>query len=113
VEVFSGLVGTLGLASLVYGLLILNQLSRKLGAVTKMPPFFRGYYLAGVLVGLALLTRLVRTSLLSKPLEDSAQLAWLNSPLVDLLGYHLALALAMTISLAVTWRYWSWLLREP
>jgi hypothetical protein len=29
-----------------------------------------------------------------------------------LLAYHVPLALGLTVSLVVIWRYWSWLLRE-
>ncbi len=110
-EVFSGLIGMVGLAGVLYALVLLNQLSRKLGAVTKMAPYYRGYYVAAGLVGVAALARLLATSVLGASLNQP-DIAWLNDPLFLLLAYHLPLALALTLSLGITWRYWSWLLRE-
>lgn len=109
-KVLSGLIGMVGIASLLYALTLLNQLSRKLGAVTKMPPFYRGYYVAIALAALAFLARLVHISGLGN--LEQPEIAWLGSTGFAILVYHVPLALAVTISLFVTWRYWSWLLRE-
>jgi len=109
-KVLSGLIGMMGIASLLYALNLLNQLSRKLGSVTKMPPFYRGYYVAIALVAIAGLARLAHISGLGN--LEQPDIAWLGSTGFALLTYHVPLALAVTISLFVTWRYWSWLLRE-
>jgi hypothetical protein len=109
---FSGLIGLVGLASVLYALYILNQLSRKLGAVTKMPPYFRGFYVAAVLGACAFLARIIRTSAISASGVANPELAWAREPLFAVLGYHLPLAVAMTISVAIAWRYWSWLWQD-
>jgi hypothetical protein len=36
----------------------------------------------------------------------------LNSPLFYLLLHHLPLALGLSLGVAITWHYWSWLLKE-
>jgi hypothetical protein len=112
VEVFSGLIGMVGLAGLIYVLNMMRQLSNRLGAVTKMAPYYRAYSVAAILCMLAFVTRLLRTSVLGQAPDHRLPLPWLYDPGLDLAGYHLPLAVALTISLVVTWRYWAWLLRE-
>jgi hypothetical protein len=108
--VFGAILGSLGVFSLLYALVTLAQFSRKLGAVTKMRPFYRGYYAAAGLVGLALVMRLVRTSVfLASPQSMSPVL---EEPLFYFFLYHLPLALGTTLGVALTWHYWSWLLKE-
>lgn len=109
-RIVSAIVGTFGLLSLIYALYLLAQLGRKLGAVTKMRPIYRGYYAAVVLVGLSLVLRLVRASVFWA--ESEGLPAALNEPLLYLLLYHLPLAVGMTVGLAITWYYWNWLLKE-
>lgn len=110
-RIVGAILGTFALISLIYALLILAQLGRKLGAVTKMHSTYRGYYAAAVLVGLALVVRLLRASVFwAEPGELPSAL---NEPLLYLLLYHLPLAVGMTIGLAITWHYWKWLLKEP
>ena len=108
-EILSAILGSLGLASLIYALLILARLGEKLGAVTKMRPYYRGYYVAVAFVGLALLIRLVRASVFSSTQGASGLL---DSSLFYLLFYHLPLAVGMSVGLAITWYYWKWLLKE-
>ncbi len=108
--VLSGLIGTAGIASLIYAMGLLTLLSRKLGAVTKMRRYYRGYYVAIVLGVCALAARLVYIS--GRGNVDQPATPWWGSSTFALLAYHLPLALAISISLAITWRYWSWLLRE-
>jgi len=108
--IVGAILGTFGLISLIYALLILAQLGKKLGAVTKMRSVYRGYYAAVVLVGLSLVLRLVRASVFWA--EPDSLPAALNEPLLYLLLYHLPLAVGMTVGLAITWHYWKWLLKE-
>jgi hypothetical protein len=109
-RIFAAILGTAGLAGVLYALAVLAQFGRKLGAVTKMRPYYRGYYVAIICVGLALITRLLRASVFWA--EQPQAIPFLSEPLFQLLLYHLPLAIGLTASLVVTWHYWSWLLKE-
>ena len=108
--VVGAVLGSLALFSLLYALIILAQFGNKLGAVTKMRRFYRGYYAAAGLVGLALVGRFVRGSVVWASPESVSPI--LNQPLFYLFFYHLPLALGLTLGLLITWHYWSWLLKE-
>jgi hypothetical protein len=110
VNIVTAILGSVGLAAVLIMLVILAQFGRKLGAVTKMPPFYRGYYVAIGCVGMALVIRLIRASVFWAPPESISHS--LNSPLFYLLLYHVPLALGLSLSLGITWNYWSWLLKE-
>ncbi len=83
----------------------------RLGAVLKMPPLYRRFYLGAGLVGFSLIAYVVFVSMAADPASapqlhsDVAQAVWL-------LVYHLPLAAGLTVGLVTAWRYWSWLLRE-
>ena len=109
-SVVGAILGSVGIISLIYGLFVLAQFGRKLGAVTKMRAFYRGYYAAAGCLGLALVVRFIRASVFWAPPETIS--AALNAPLFYLLLYHLPLALGLSVGLAITWHYWSWLLKE-
>ena len=93
--------------SLVIVFHILAKLSKQFGSVLKMPPYYKGYYLAEILGGIAFVTHLWQASLLlSQPTSTTHPFEttlWL---------YHLPLALAVTIALIITWKYWGWLFIE-
>jgi len=108
--VVGAVLGSLALFSLLYALVILAQFGSKLGAVTKMRPCYRGYYVAAGLVGLALVGRFVRGSVVWAAPEFMSPI--LKEPLFYLFSYHLPLALGVTLGLVITWHYWSWLLSE-
>lgn len=108
--IVGAILGSLGLFALLYALVILAQFGNKLGAVTKMRPFYRGYYGAACLVGIALIVRFIRTSVFWASPGSMSPI--LNEPLFYLLLYHLPLALGMTLGVGITWHYWSWLLKE-
>ena len=91
-------------------LIILGQLSNRLGGVLRMPPYYRQFYVGAGLVGLALLDYLVSVSLAADP--AGAPFSHLQSLPATLLLYHLPLALGLTIGLAAAWRYWARLLHE-
>jgi hypothetical protein len=110
VEIVWAILGSAGLASILFALVILAQFGRKLGAVTKMPPFYRGYYGAVGLVGVALVVWFIRTSVFWAHPEDIPSL--LSAPVFYLLSYHLPLAIGLSLGLVITWHYWSWLLKE-
>jgi hypothetical protein len=108
--IIGAVLGAVGLISVLYALLVLAQFGRKLGAVTKMRPFYRSYYVAAGCVGLALVMRFIRASVFWAPPETVPSMV--NAPSFYLLLYHLPLAIGLSLGLAVTWHYWSWLLKE-
>jgi hypothetical protein len=109
-EIVWAILGLAGLMSVLYALVILAQFGRKLGAVTKMQPFYKGYYAAIGCVGVALVVRLIRTSVFWAQPGDIPSL--LNAPVFYLLLYHLPLAIGLSLGLGITWHYWNWLLKE-
>lgn len=90
--------GLLGPASIVIALVVIAQLSQRLGAVTKRPPIYRWFYVSVVLVALSVVERLVA-------------LVIPNAFSTDLL-YDLPFATGLVIAVVIAWRYWSWLLSE-
>ena len=108
-NVVIGLAGSLGLLAVIYTLFILAALSQRIGAVMTMPPLYRGFYLGAACLSLAFFGRLLRVSAL---LASPEKLTFLTDDLFYVLVYHLPLAVGLTMSLVITWRYWSWLLRE-
>jgi hypothetical protein len=101
--------GVIGLAGVAYTLYILANLSRRLGAVTKMPPYYRGFYIA---IGLLTLSILARVILNSVELAPERSTGVVSVPWFSLVAYHIPFVLAMVISVAVAWRYWIWLFKE-
>lgn len=99
---------SVGLFAVVYLLYILANLSQRLGSVTKMKNYYRGFYAA---IGLVLAAIVTRVAISSLALSPSGERLWTN-PLLALIGYHLPLVAAIVISVMVTWRYWNWLLKE-
>lgn len=99
----------LGLLAALFMLYIFSTLSRRLGNVTKMKPYYRGLYIGIALMGLAVLAHLLRV------------IWWLDAAALPeiftrdsfyTLTYYVPMTLAVTISLVVVWRYWSWLFTE-
>lgn len=101
--------GSLSLLAALYALYILANLSRRYGQVIRMRPYYRGFYAAMGLIGLAFMGHLMRDSVILAP-EQGPPL--LNEDWFYLLTYYLPLALAVTLSIGVAWRYWSWLFKE-
>ncbi len=101
--------GIIGLAAVFFLLFMLATLSYHLGAVTKMKPYYRGFYVAMGILSLPFIVRLVRSSLVLSP-QNTPDL--LQSPTFYLFTYHLPFALAITLSSVMAWRYWNWLFQE-
>jgi uncharacterized membrane protein len=101
--------GVIGLAAVAYMLYIFANLSRRLGAVTKMKPYYRGFYVA---IGLLIISILARVTLSSLALAPEPRNDLVSTPLFSLVAYHIPFALAMATSVALAWRYWSWLFKE-
>jgi len=107
------LVAMAGLAGVLYAVMILTTLSRRLGAVARMGPQYRLFYLAIGLIALAIAARLFRAFDVLTPASSPDAPLWLHqAPIFYTLTYYLPLALGVTISLAVVWQYWGWLVRE-
>lgn len=102
--------GTLGTVSLILLFYILAKLSERFGAVVKMSPLYRYYYLSLVLALIGSTTHLIsaRADLTSENIPN-----WFTEPWFLLLAHHLPLAIGATIALYITWHYWSWLITEP
>ena len=108
---FFALIGCLGEAALIYAVVILLQLSKKLGEVTKMKRYYRGYYASAALLFLALIVRILNASLLFSPIASSE--AWQQNHWIAFsLPHNILLAIGLTIALPVTIKYWGWLLKE-
>lgn len=108
-KVIVGLAGSLGLLAIIYTLFTLAAFSQKIGLVRKMPPLYRGFYFGIACLIVSFFARFLRVSAF---LISSDVPIFSDDDLFYLLAYHLPLAVGLTMSLVVTWRYWSWLLRE-
>lgn len=95
--------------SAIYMTLIMARLSKKLGAVTKMPGYYRGFYVSAILLLVSLIAYFLKSSVL---LASQQLPTWLNNGFLYLFTYHLPFAIGTSISLAIALRYWGWLLRE-
>ena len=89
-----------GLVAIMALLYIFAMLSKRLGAVTKMKPYYRGFYIAMLAVAIAMAAALLRQP--GAPGDGSTYV----------FAYYLPLILAGAISLVVAYRYWGWLFRE-
>jgi hypothetical protein len=95
--------------SAIYIILIMAKLSQKLGAVTKMRGYYRGFYISAIFLLVSLIAYFLKTSVL---LASEQAPALLNNDWFYLLTYYLPLAVGTSVSLAITLRYWDWLLKE-
>jgi hypothetical protein len=103
---WAGLLGLLGQASVLVALLVIGQLSKRLGGVTRAPRYHLGFYAAAILMGISILARLLN---LGRGPEVAAALG--QDGLWVLLYIGLP-AIAVTLGTIIAWRYWSWLLAE-
>lgn len=108
-NIVAAVLGSVGLISAIYITLIMASLSQKLGAVTRMRGYYRGFYVSAIFLLVSLIAYFLRTSVL---LASEQVLALLNNDLFYLFTYYLPLAIGTSIGLAITLRYWDWLLKE-
>ena len=101
--------GSLSLLALIHTFYIMGNLSRRYGQVIRLPPLYRGYYIGMMLICIAFISHLMRDSVILAP-DQGPRL--LSSETFYVLAYYLPLALAVTVAIAVSWRYWSWILKE-
>jgi len=93
------LIGQLGIC---FALIVMARLSRRLGQMTRAQPYYRGFYVAAILILVSIAARLLNDYFL---FADPHQLGWV-------LVYDGIPALAVTMGVVIAWRYWSWLLAE-
>jgi len=103
------ILGVLGVFSIIYLNLLLSNLSRRLGTVTQMKPYYRWFLVAGAFVTIAALSQLIRGTAMLAP--DLALSVFLE-PWFALVTYHLPLAIGVTLDLAIVWCYWGWMFKE-
>lgn len=100
---FFSLLATFTPVAITVMLLVLNELSKRLGAVLKLGKLHRLYYVAALLTGTSAIVRLLSISF-SNPDFNTASGDTLFS-----LVYSLSLVSGVAVGLGVTWRYWGWL----
>jgi hypothetical protein len=103
------LLGALSTLSIIVILYVLAKLSERFGTVIKMRPRYRYYYIGLSLVFICWIAQLL--VIVVNLMPTSTQI-WLNSAWFLLLAFYLPIAIGVTIGLAITWRYWSWLVAE-
>ncbi|MBN1953913.1 MAG: hypothetical protein JW900_02575 [Anaerolineae bacterium] len=107
IEIITTPLGPASLAALIATLFLYANLSRRLGAVTKMAPYYKWFY-----VGMAFITAAFGVSVLRSAafLSCHSEQNFLTTPAFGLLFYHIPLLLGTVASLIAAWRYWAWLL---
>ncbi|MFN3762032.1 MAG: hypothetical protein ACK4WK_02375 [Anaerolineae bacterium] len=99
--------GPVGLVGLLFVLDLYYNLSRRLGEVNRMPPYYRRFLIGSGFVGVAVLVHVLRVAAY---ISCSPEVDRLLSPAFGLLTFHLPLLIGISISVLTAWRYWSWLL---
>lgn len=92
----------IGQLGIVFALVVVSQLSKRLGKMTHAKPYYRGFYAAAALLTLSAAARFVNETFLH---HDPRQPLWI-------LINDAVPAFALTLGVGVAWRYWSWLLAE-
>jgi hypothetical protein len=105
-EIVVAPLGPAGLSALLLALSLYIILSSRLGAVTKMPPYYYWFLVGGSFTGLALGVSILRSAAY---LSHRPEVAFLTSPEFGLFFFHIPLLVGVLINLAAAWRYWSWL----
>jgi hypothetical protein len=94
------LLGLVGPLSIIVVLIVMAQLSHRLGAVTKRAPLYRAFYVSAILIGFSILSRVLS---IGSGAEFDYDLAVL---------YDVPLVIGLVLGVIVAWNYWSWLLSE-
>ena len=98
--------GLLGFVAIGFVMIVLGRLSARLGRVTHARPYFIGNYIAAGLIWLSVIARFYFIT------RGQSNFATSDEALVYILIVDGLPALSITVSLIVTWYYWSWLLAE-
>ena len=101
--------GSVGLLSIAYLVLLFARFSRRLAAVTRMPDRYGWYLVASSLVALATASQLMRGI---AALATNAAPSILLQIWFVLVTFHIPLAVGATLALLLVWWDWQWILRE-
>lgn len=101
----TSLLGSFGILAIIIMFFVLAKLSQRFGAVIKMPPIYRHYYLALIFVVISYVANL--SFVVGLASVDNTP-AW-----ILITTYYLPLTISVTWGLMITWRYWNWLVTEP
>ncbi|MCB9438160.1 MAG: hypothetical protein H6673_14380 [Anaerolineales bacterium] len=85
--------------ALMVMMLVLGELSRRLGAVLKKGQSHRWFYIAASLEIISVLVRILHIDRMEHETGDTTAA----------LAYLIPLTLGIIIGLVITWRYWGWL----
>ncbi|OQA21761.1 MAG: hypothetical protein BWY63_01143 [Chloroflexi bacterium ADurb.Bin360] len=92
---------------MVYIGYLLRMLSQRMGAVTKMPRYYRWFDLGNALITLATLSyTFINSSVLA------GRPSYCLTPQFSLLTFHLPIALGVAINGLVALKYWGWLAKQ-
>jgi hypothetical protein len=100
---------TAALLSLLFLSVLFANLSRRLGAVTKMADHQRWFTVSHVCIGVAAVSQLIRGS---ADLAPDLALPFLLKTWFALVSFHIPLAIGVTVCLGLVWYYWGWIVRE-
>ncbi|MGD1994911.1 MAG: hypothetical protein PVI59_17085 [Anaerolineae bacterium] len=109
IDILTTPLGPVSLVAILYATIIYISLSRKLGTVTKMRPYYRGFVVSLAFIGLALMAYVIRNSAF---LAHTALSDWLLAPAFGLAFFHVPLFIGISVNVVLIWHYWSWLLSE-
>lgn len=93
------LISTVVPIAIMVMMLVLGELSRRLGSVLKKGQSHRWFYLAAGLQIISIIVRLLHIDRMENETGDT----------VAALVYIVPLTLGITLGLVITWRYWGWL----
>lgn len=105
-EVLLSPLGPMSLIGLLFMLDVYYNLSRRLGEVNRMPPYYRRFLIGSGFVGVAILAQIIRTA---ASISCYPEAAIVLSPSFSLVSFHLPLFIGVFIGVLTAWRYWSWL----
>ena len=97
------LLSALGSLSITIILLVLYELSRRLARVLRIRSYFRLYFVAAFLTFFSSMVRFLSIGFSEEQFETNHADNYLG------LAFILPLCIGVCIGLAVTWRYWGWL----
>ncbi len=90
--------------AVMIALIVLGELSGRLGSVLKTDAIHRGFYIAAALAFISVLTRLLSIGLPDKDFRTDG-----GDTLFSLL-YIVPLTISVMLGLVTAWRYWGWLI---
>lgn len=99
----------IGLAAIIYLIVIFSTLSQRLNAVAKKADHHRWFSVATGFFVVAAASQAVRSA---ANLAPDRAFPILLEPWFPLMTFHVPLAVGATIALWLVWYYWGWILKE-